>query len=219
MKSLGVFFILLLFCEFATVHGQRDPALVVVFPERKKEGFYYLSDSVIASEIASFNFVGNIYGCRPSPPLISYTLIEMSHSRVVFRHEDNQLIIETGAFRPDRQRLQFYRRSGYLYKIDGRYFYGNDGKIPHRKILSINAIIKGDTLPLPTYAFVDIFEPNLCLRKFFPSRIDCHVAVYGSLDRKRVYVYMHIGQIPYLYEITWIIRKGKYVGRVVDYAY
>ena len=213
---LSFFFLL---SDFKEAYCQRDPALVVAHPDRKKEGFFYLADSVIASELASFNFVGRIYGQKPSEPLISFPLKSVSSNTVEFSHENHSVFIETGRFRSTRHHLKYFRLSGYLYKIDGRYFWGIDGKVPRRQIETLQVVIDENPVKIPSYAYNDIFEPNLCIRYLFSRTVSCDVAVYLSNDGERIYIYMQNGEIPSLYEITWIFRRGKYIGRVVDFAY
>jgi hypothetical protein len=199
--------------------AQRDPALVVTHLDRQKEGFFYLADSIIASELASFNFAGPVYRQKPSEPLIPFAAEDVRSSSVRFELDNHSVFIETGRFRPGSHRLQYFQRSGYLYKIDGRYFWGIEGKVPQTRINSIQVVINGQSTRFPGYAYSDIFEPNLCIRMFISGRINCETAVYVSRDGERIYIYMRNGTIPNLYEITWIFRNGKYIGRVIDYAY
>lgn len=199
--------------------GQRDPALVVTHFDRQKEGFFYLADSIIASELASFNFAGPVYRQKPSEPLVVFSVQDVRANSVRFEFQKNSVYIETGRFRPGNHRLQYFKRSAYLHKIDGRYFWGIDGKVPQRRINSLQVEIDGSAVRIPVSAFNDIFEPNLCIRMFITGRVECETAVFASNDGERVYIYMRNGTIPNLYEITWIFRNGKYIGRVIDYAY
>jgi hypothetical protein len=199
--------------------SQSDNTLVIPDIKAENEGFFHLHDTLLAGEIASFNVVGRIYGRKPSEPLQVYSLGSLDPYTVEFWHDDNLVIIEAGRFHPGMHRLEFYRRSGFLYKIDGRFYWGNDGKIPDKRVTNIRVVINGRQVPIPRAAFSDIFEPNLCGRRTLFGRIQCGVAVYESQCGERVYVYMRNGTIPTLYEVTWIFREGRYVGRVVDYAY
>ncbi|MBW6480837.1 MAG: hypothetical protein K0B37_15515 [Bacteroidales bacterium] len=221
MKSTLIIFVsfLLLVFDFKEAYCQRDPALVVAHPDRKKEGFFYLSDSVIASELASFNFVGRIYRQKPSEPLISFPVESVSSNSVEFAYENHTVFIETGRFRPSRHHLKYYRMSGYLHKIDGRYFWGIDGKVPQRQIETFKVVIDEIPINIPLNAYNDIFEPNLCIRMVFSGTIRCNTAVYISHEGERIYIHMRNGEIPSLYEVTWVFRHGKYLGRVVDFAY
>ncbi|TVQ18564.1 MAG: hypothetical protein EA361_01290 [Bacteroidetes bacterium] len=211
--------LILTFYNLSLLSGQRDPALVVTHFERKKEGFFYLADSIIASELASFNFAGPVYRQKPSEPLIPFTVENVRASSVRFELDNHSVFIETGRFRPGSHRLQYFQRSGYLLKIDGRYFWGIDGKVPQRRINALQVVIDGNAARIPVSAYNDLFEPNLCIRMFISGRLECEAAVFASHDGERVYIYMRNGTIPNLYEVTWVFRNGKYVGRVIDFAY
>lgn len=221
---MKLLFRLVLCCIFMllisiSVIGQRDPALVVTHFDRQKEGFFYLADSIIASELASFNFVGRIYRQKPSEPLIAFDVSEVSTGSAGFKYGNSSVYIETGRFRPAQHHLQYYRRSAWLYKIDGRFYWGIEGKVPLRKIENMSVVIDGKSVRMANYAYNDIFESNLCVRMFITGRVECETAVYVSQDGERIYIYMRNGKIPSLYEITWIFRNGRYIGRVIDYAY
>lgn len=220
MKSFVAILLIVMSFLVQKVISQPDNTLVVPDTKGTYESFFYLADSVIASEIASFNVAGPIYGRKPTDSLTVLALNSYKTDVVEFTDQENiNVLIRTGYFNPAAHRLEYFMQSGFLYRIDGRFFWGIDGKVPLKRILNIQADINGSKITIPQVAYIDIFEPNLCARQSLFGRIHCGVAVYASNDGERVYIYMRNGKIPCLYEVTWIFSNGRYMGRVVDYAY
>lgn len=198
--------------------GQGHNTLVVADSRGEYESFFYLADSVIAGEMASFTVAGPIYGRKPLGGLQAFDAESFDRHQASFRLGNHKVVIKTTDFNPDMHYLEYYRRSGYLHKIDGSYFWGIDGKIPRRQISHVQIIIDGQPAKLPLRAYHDIYEPNVCSRTLF-GKLRCQMSVFLSEDGQRLYVYMQNGRIPSLYEVTWIFGNGRYLGRVVDFAY
>jgi hypothetical protein len=207
--------ILMVHSSYAQV---RDNTLVVADSKTTSESFFYLRDSVIISELTTFNVSGTIYGREPSSPLIKFNAHMFDRDHVAFFKGESSVVLLAANFRADSHRLEYIINTGYLYKIDGHPYWGIDGKTPRRKIDKIKVVFNGQQVLIPHSAYFDLFEPNLCRRSIF-GKMNCDVGVYASHDGRRLYIHMENGTIPNLYEVTLIIIDGKYRGRVVDFAY
>lgn len=194
---------------------------VVVVPDSKGmyESFFALRDSTMRQEIGSFTFTGSIIGLTGSAAIREFEVLAHTDHSVTLVLDDIKVHITAGPFMSAGRRLNYHGPYGYLYKIDGRSFWGYNGSLPGRQIYSVEVIFGQQRIILPRSAYRDIFEPNLCARPRFFSSVRCYPRAFLSEDGKRVYIYMLNSREPSLYEVCWIIDEGQYIGRVVDYAY
>lgn len=200
------------------VYSQTD---VVVVPDSKGlyESFFSLKDSVMRAEIGSFSFIGSIIGLSNKASLREFEVQSQTYYSITLILDDLKIHIVRGPFNQALHRLSYYGPYGYVYKIDGRFFWGFDGRVPVQKLYAVDAYFGQKRLELPRAAFRDIYEPNFCTpRRLFRAE-QCYTRAFLSEDGKRIYIYMLNSKIPSLYEVTWIISKNRYIGRVVDYAY
>jgi hypothetical protein len=73
---------------------------------------------------------------------------------------------------------------------------------------------------LPDSAIAGLFNPKFCINPKKNNKtgktVICNCKVFQSQDRRRVYIYMLNGEGLQQYEVTWVIKDGKYYGRIVD---
>ncbi len=200
------------------VYSQTD---VVVVPDSKGlyESFFSLKDSTMRAEIGSFSFIGSIVGLSNNVSLREFGVQSQTNYSITLILDDLKIHIVRGPFNQALHRLSYYGPFGYVYKIDGRFFWGFDGRVPNQKLYAVYVYFGQERLELPQSAFRDIYEPNFCTpRRLFRSE-QCHTRAFLSEDGNRIYIYMLNSKIPSLYEVSWIINDKRYIGRVVDYAY
>ncbi len=192
-----------------------------VVPDYKgmMESYFSLKDSTIRAEIGSFSFTGSMLGISGKAPLRQFELHSQTKYTITLAHDDKKVHVSKMPFYSSGHRFGFYGPQNHLYKIDGRYFCGFDGRMPTRRLVYIRVYIGEQQIDLPVRAFRDIYEPNFCSRQGLFGRWECNTKAFLSEDGERLYIYMKNSRIPSLYEVTWIIENGKYLGRVVDYAY
>lgn len=225
MKQMVVAFLALLpaWTAIATAQFvQRErPYFVVPDPKAEYESFFQLTDSVLVREIGSFSFAGSIIGLKGQADLEQFEVLELDGTQVEFIDPQGELRvqIQTRRFDPAAHRLEYFGRTGFLLRINGRPFWGIDGRTPTRAVGSVRIFRGLEFQGIPAYAISDIFEPNLCRQSLIRGRISCNSMAFRSADGRRIYIHMFNGRIPSLYEVTWIIRDGRYAGRVVGYAY
>ncbi len=200
------------------VNAQADEYVV---PDYKgmMESFFSLNDSTIRAEIGSFSFTGSILGISGKASLRQFELYSLTNHTITLGLDDKKVHISKMPFLSSGHHFGVYGPQNHLYKIDGRYFWGFDGSKPTQRLHYIHVYIEDQRIDLPARAFRDIYEPNFCTRESLFKRRECHTKAFISDDGERLYIYMKNSRIPSLYEVTWIIREGKYLGRVVDYAY
>lgn len=98
-----------------------------------------------------------------------------------------------------------------LKEIDGKAFWGTHGTIPKTKVSAIDVKINGTVISFPDSATDGIYNPN-----FGCNDIDCFNFVYKSKDKERVYIKMDNSDASGFYQVVWIIKDEKYIGRVID---
>lgn len=218
MYRLLSLILVLLFCLLSAVFSQRG---VVVVPDSKGmyESYFSLRDSVMRQEIGSFSFTGSIIGLTGKASLREFSVLSQTQYTITLMLDDIKVHIARGPFNHTAHRLSYYGPYGYVYKIDGRFFWGYDGSIPERQIYAVQVFFGNELVELPRSAYRDIYEPNFCFRPRAFRPEECYARAFLSEDRQRLYIYMLNSRVPSLYEVCWTISEGKYLGRVVDYAY
>ncbi len=193
--------------------------MVVAELKGMRESFFYLEDSVLRNEIGSFNFIGSFLGKAGQADLLRFEVSEFSRDRIILSHDTISVFIGSTTFFPQMHKLEFNKEWKFLYRIDQKPYWGIEGRVPKRKIAGVIVYFEYGYLKLPAGEFRDLFEPNLCRRTSLFGRLVCRSEAFMSEDGRRIYIYMRNGTIPSLYEVTWIIEDGEYIGRGVDFAY
>ncbi len=194
---------------------------VVVVPDSKGfyESFFSLSDSIMRAEIGSFSFTGSLVGLTGRVELTECDVLSQTEYTITLGSDDIKVHIARVPFISSAHRLSYYGPYGYVYKIDGRNFWGFDGRVPEMRLYSVNVFFGEQRVSVPQSAQNDIYEPNFCFRPRMFRPVECFTRVFQSVDGRRLYIYMLNSRIPSLYEVCWIFIDGKYAGRIVDYAY
>ncbi len=200
------------------LHSQWD---VLVVPDSKGfyESFFSLSDSLMRAEIGSFSFTGSLVGLAGKAELAEFDVLSQTVYTITLGSDDVKVHIARSPFISSAHHLSYYGPYGYVYKIDGRNFWGFDGSVPDMRLYFVNAYFGEQMVSVPQSAKNDIYEPNFCFRPRLFHPLECFTRVFRSADGRRLYVYMLNSRIPSLYEVCWIFIDGKYAGRIVDYAY
>ena len=216
LHIIGVLIISL--CVHRPLYSQRD---ILVVPDSKGfyESFFSLGDSTIRAEIGSFSFTGSLVGLSGAVELTEFDVLTQTEYTITLGSNDVMVHIARGPFISSAHSLSYYGPYGYVYKIDGRNFWGYDGSVPQRRVYSVNVYYDEHKVSVPQTAHRDIFEPNFCFRPRLFRPEECFARAFRSADGRRLYVYMLNSRIPSLYEVCWIFIDGKYTGRIVDYAY
>jgi hypothetical protein len=94
------------------------------------------------------------------------------------------------------------------------------GKPPKTYITSFNMTYSAHHLiEIPKCAYSDIYEPHTCyIPEANKNKIikTSNCRVFKRADKKRVYIYMIIGEGRNEQEITWVIQNAQYLMRVID---
>ncbi len=186
-----------------------------------KESYFRLNDSILKAETGSFTFVGSLMGMDTNARLREFQMNNFTHDSLWLVLNDIKILLASSRFRTFEHSLGFIPGENYLYSIDEQPYWGIDGRVPYKKIDSVVVYFEERELALPLHAFSDLYEPNLCRKKrflFFRERLECKTTAFLSADGSRLYIHMTNGRWPLLYEVTWIIRNQRYVGRILDYS-
>lgn len=193
----------------------------VVIPDTKgmDESFFTLRDGTMRREIGSFSFIGSIVGLTGKESLREFEVLSQTEYTITLFFDDIKVHITRGPFIRKKRHVSYYGPHSYVYKIDGRNFWGYNGSVPQSQINSIEILYGQERIQLPDSAYHDIYEPNFCFRRRLFETFECYTRVFLSDDGDRIYIYMLNSRIPSLYEVCWIITRRTYTGRIVDYAY
>lgn len=128
----------------------------------------------------------------------------------VFKWGGSSIIIKQKAFNSKQHKL-FYSKSdpkenikSELLKIDDKRFWGTDGEIPKKVLVSVKVIINGHSIAAPESAFDDLYEPHLN-----------SISICRGPDNM-FYISMANSDGAGAYTIIWVFRDGKYIGRYID---
>lgn len=105
-------------------------------------------------------------------------------------------------------------------KITGDKAWGTGDIPPATEVSEVRYIHYKFQLILSDSAIAGLFNPKFCINPKKNNKtgktVICNCKVFQSQDRRRVYIYMLNGEGLQQYEVTWIIKDGKYYGRIVD---
>jgi len=121
-----------------------------------------------------------------------------------FKTDSLIVIIKNATFKPQKHRLSFHPTQHYLSKIDGKRFWGTDGEVPRKKIISVKIAKNGVPIIIPSGAFNDLYEPTLKT-----------LSVCKGFDNT-FYILMVNSDGAGSYTIIWIIKENKYYSRYID---
>lgn len=113
-----------------------------------------------------------------------------------------QIEISETSFNKEKHKLNFYKNTNQLDKIDDTRVFGTDGNIPKKEYKSIKVEIGTVKIELPNSAFKNLYEPNLSNSK-------------ANYDEKNDILYISSANSDDAggYEIIWVIEKKQYKYR------
>jgi hypothetical protein len=187
------------------------------------ESYLALQDSTIKTDLAFFTVTGSASAVKNNLPKAKLGEISpwyCSDSSISFYKgniiaADKSIYIHTTSFDTAGHKLLY--ADGKLKQIDGKTFWGTNGEIPKKKISHID-MVRGEyrDTELPPVAFEDLYEPVTCSgyvkTGMKRSKPQSNCKVYQTEDHHIVYIYMRNAD----YEVTWVLKGGKYLQRVVD---
>ena len=179
-----------------------------------KESLDKLKDKTLKAELSTFTDAGSNIKNK-TVNVLGIPLTEYSDAYSIFEEDSAKFKIVTGNF--NRSLHKYSAINGDNIKIDNKPFYGTDGNLPTKQINSIFVIIGSDTVKIPKIAFTDLYQPSLSWKE--DSKTVGFLRVYSSTDKKRFYIHMQNSDGAGFYEVTFMIRNKKYVGRVIDYGF
>ncbi len=135
-------------------------------------------------------------------------LVKETKTNVVFKKDNLEISIESKNFESNTAKLNFSKDKSFLEKINGKRFWGTDGRIPKTTFKSITITIGTQTIELPKNAFEDLYEPNL-----FRTQIN-----YDK-SSNTLYISSSNSDGAGGYELAWVIEKGQYKERKVAYGF
>ena len=186
------------------------------FPDfrQKRDNFSHINDKAIRSDVSTFCLAG-VDESVGKPSLPSVPVVDYGPNFMKYADDHIQVIIKTGVFLAARHKLM--QQEGHLLRIDGKPYYGGVyGQAPHTTIESITVVVDKDTVPIPTTAYFDLYDPKFSYNENGATR--SRNGVFLSNDKHTFYIYM-LNIDNKGTEYTWVIRDKQYVRRVVDFGF
>ena len=181
----------------------------------KKDIFTRITEKDIRSDIASYS-MGGIDESIGKLPLKTVPATGFGSNSISFSNDNIQVTVTGGTFNPYKHKLGYFDEK-YLVKIDNKPYFGNYGKVPKTTIENITVVIDNDTVPIPSTAFSDLYNPVFTVNEGGVQKTNNKV--YLSADGHKVYIYMLKQETGGSYEVTWVIQDKKYLRRVVDFGF
>jgi hypothetical protein len=186
------------------------------FPDyrSKKDNFAKISDKDIRSDLASFVLAG-VDESIGKAPLNSVPVKDVGSNFMSFDDGNIQVIVRTGVFFPSKHKMMYTDK--HLLRIDNHPYYGgNYGVAPQTTIESVIVVVGKDTVPIPSTAYSDLYDPQFSFNQGGANR--SRNGVFISNDKHTFYIYMlNINNGGS--EFTWVIRDKQYLRRVVDFGF
>jgi hypothetical protein len=206
----------LIFGLLLTLTGCSCLAQDLDFPDfrSKKDNYSKIKEPDIRSDVASFALAA-LDESIGKPQLTTVPVKDYGVNFMSFQNDNVQVIIKTGIFTPAKHKLM--KQEDHVLRIDGKPYYGTSpGEIPHTTIESITVILGKDSIPIPSIAWFDLFEPRFSYIENGATRT--RNGVFLSNDKRTFYIYMFSNDNGGV-EYTWIIRDKQYLRRVVDFGF
>lgn len=181
----------------------------------KRESFLKIQNKDIRADLATFALAGvdEIIG-KGELKKISYTAYGPGF--MTFEGEGITATVTTSPFIVGKHKLDFDEK--YLIKIDRKPYYGGYGKLPVRHISNISLTLNGDSISIPSSAYVDLYNLNFTF-KDKAGIIRSTNGIYKSRDSRRIYLYLFCKDETGSYEVTFVFMDKKYAFRVLDYGF
>ncbi|HEV9035680.1 MAG TPA: hypothetical protein VGQ51_03630 [Puia sp.] len=181
---------------------------------QKKDNFSKIHEQDIRADVASFALAA-VDESIGKPQLPSLPVVDYGSNFMKYANDNIQVIIRTGFFLPAKHKLMV--QEGHLLRIDGKPYYGGVyGQNPHTTIESITVVVGTDTVPIPSTAYFDLYDPKFSFRENGATR--SRNGVFLSGDKHTFYIYM-LNIDNKGTEYTWVIRDKQYLRRVVDFGF
>jgi hypothetical protein len=187
----------------------------------KKDNFSKIQDKGMRADLASFSLAA-VDESIGKAVLKTIPIKEFGSNFMVFEGQDEQnqpiqVTIRTGVFNPAKHKLMISDK--HLLRIDNHPYYGgNYGEQPKTTIESVTVLIGKDTIPIPSTAFSDLYDPKFSFNESGATRTRNSVYLSADKNAHTFYIYMlniENGGTEY----TWVIRDKQYLRRVVDFGF
>jgi len=136
--------------------------------------------------------------------------LELTYISVKFEYDSVRVQLLKSKFISKQNKLSYRKNNGYkfLYKINGKSFFGTDGETPKYQYEKIHITIGKDTLKIPVSDYNDLYEPNF------------NSTTLNFDDKNQIYYLSALNSDGAGgYEVVWVFEKRKYKRRYVYYGF
>lgn len=206
-------FLLLLLCSIINFSFAQDD---IPDYRSKRDNFSKMMEKDVRADLSQFTFAG-ISESLDKHKLVKIPVTDIKGNEVNFSNDTINVKITTGGFDATKHKVTWFSEK-YAVKLDNHPFWGTENTVPTSIITSVFAVIYGDTVLIPSAAYVDLYQPKLFFNDAKGST-KSYCNVYESANHRKFYIYMLNGEGTGRYEVTWVIEDKHYLRRVVDWGF
>ncbi len=203
---------IVIFTNFSITYAQDADSCSQSYQyEFDKLSLQSLEDTILAKNLEYYFF--SICDTSYGPTPINIIEIDKSiYKDSVFRiKSDNDYEFELKAtkFNPGKHKIT-KAKEGWVCLIDGKIFFGTDGRLPDQEIKSLKVKFKNHYIGLPVSEYKDLYEPRFDTNNNFKR-----IFILKDIKNKYFILLMYGSDAAGSYTVVWIFKNGKYLRRVV----
>jgi len=128
--------------------------------------------------------------------------MDRSGEEFLLYNDSIRIKMNDASFEKQKHKIEI-KDNDLVEKIDGHYFVGTDGEIPRYEFKTFSVEIDRQKIIIPRTAYYDLYHPNL------------NGFTNGYVHNGTLYIIMRNSDGAGVYEVVFIIKNKKYIGRYV----
>ena len=139
-------------------------------------------------------------------------LIHFSNNNFIFQKDSIKVTIKQSKFVPEENKIEIVEENqSEILKINGDPVYGTDHSfIPKLEYKSVEIEIEKRKISIPKKGLKNLFGLN---------SLQVYIQISYDKEKDILYIDSSNGDGAYSYDLLWIIEKGKYKNRFIDYGF
>ena len=133
-----------------------------------------------------------------------------NEQEIVFEKDSVKVNIVLEDFNKKAHDFTYSKDSNFIEKIDGENFWGTDGGIPKKQYRSVEIEIGQSKIFIPLKGLKNLFNPNM-------HNPFTEVNIFRQ--KNILYISCGNGDGAGGYDLLWIIEKGKYKNRFIEFGF
>lgn len=130
-------------------------------------------------------------------------------NQIIFRQDSMEITISAKLFKKSLHKFKYYSQAlDEIEFIDNKKYWGTDGELPSSEYEAITIRTGMKTMRLSKSALQNLYQPDLAGMEI-------------NIDEKKNTLFIHAmnSDGAGFYEVTWVVKKGVYLGRLIAYGF